>query len=295
MKSLEKKYSIVAFIDILGYKELILKESIERETELFADLKETIDFALSCAVYSIKDSVSSLDNKYENQERFATKLNVKQFSDNVYFSFDYSNDDKIDLYFGIYIITTISYLYQRLMLGKGYFVRGGIANGLNMVDKNFIFSTALIKAVEMEKETVYPRITMHQEIRDIFIEAKDNPFRELAHGQLIEDWAEQVFINPFQNYEQRIQRELELLPEEDALHLFQNITKKQQRIINKLNKKFADFFDNKKFNSLCRKIISDRIKKYKNKQQKIYEKYLWTRNLLNWIDGKPTEITFKLL
>ncbi|HLG34805.1 MAG TPA: hypothetical protein VI757_08000 [Bacteroidia bacterium] len=263
--NLEKKYSVAAFIDILGYKELILKESIERETELFADLKETIDFALQCTSESIKSSMDFLDNKFESSERLAKKLNVKQFSDNIYFSFDYSTNDKIDLYFGIYIITTISCLYQRLMLGKGYFVRGGIANGLNMVDKNFIFSTALIKAVETEKETIYPRITLHKELRDIYVEAKDNPFRELTSGQLVEDWAEQVFLNPFLNYEQRTQKELDLLPQEIVQGLFQNISKKQRRLINKINNKFADYFDDKKFHSLARKKIAERIKKHKNK------------------------------
>jgi hypothetical protein len=295
MKTLEKKYSVSAFIDILGYKELILKESIEREEEIFTDLKETIDFALQCTSENIKSTLNFLDDKYESSERLAKRLNVKQFSDNIYFSFDYSNNDKFDLYFGIYVISTISCLYQRLMLGKGYFVRGGIAHGLNMVDKNFIFSTALIKAVETEKDTTYPRITLHKELRDVFIESTDNPFRKLAHGQFVEDWAEQVFLNPFLNYEQRTQKEFSLMPQGAVQQILENISKKQQRLINKINNNFADYFDDKKFNSIARKQIAEKIKKHKNKQQSIYEKYLWTRNLLNWVDGKQSDLTFKMV
>lgn len=295
MKKLEKKYSVTAFIDILGYKELILKESLEKETESFLDLKETIDFALQCTSEAIKSSMEFLDNKYESSERLAKKLNVKQFSDNIYFSFDYDNKDEIDLYFGIYIITTISCLYQRLMLGKGYFVRGGIACGLNMVDKNFIFSTALIKAVETEKDTVYPRITIHKELRDIYLQSKENPFKELTRGQLVEDWAENLFLNPFLNYEQRIESEMKLIPEDDLKNLMENITRKQQRLIKKMDTKFSFYFDNKQFNSIARKQISSRIIKHKNKDQKVYEKYLWTRNLLNWIEGKQTDLIFKFM
>lgn len=294
-KPLEKKHSVCAFIDILGYKDLILKESIEKEAEIFSDLKETIDFALKCTSENVKDTMNFLDNNYDSKERLAKRLNIKQFSDNIYFSFDYSNDDTIDMFFGIYIITTISCLYQRLMLGKGYFVRGGIANGLNMVDKNFIFSTALIKAVETEKDTVYPRITFHKELRDIYIESKNNPFRELSFGQIVEDWAEQVFLNPFLNYEQRIQNNLDSMPPEVVQDYLEHISKKQQRLINKINNNFADYFDEKKFNSIARKNIAERIKKHKNKQHSIYEKYLWTRNFLNWVDGKDSDLAFKMV
>lgn len=295
MKPLEKKYSVSAFIDILGYKELILKESIEREAEIFSDLKETIDFALECTSENIKSTFNFLDDKYKSSEKLSKRLNVKQFSDNIYFSFDYSNNDKLDLYFGIYVISTISCLYQRLMLGKGYFVRGGIAHGLNMLDKNFIFSTALVKAVEIEKNTIYPRITLNKELRDIFIESTENPFRELVFGQFVEDWAEQVFLNPFLDYEERSKKELNSMPKEDVQLLLENISKKQQKLINKINNTFADYFDDKKFNSIARKRIAERIKKYKNKNQSIYEKYLWTRNFLNWIENKQSDLTFKMV
>jgi len=293
MKTLEKKFSIAAFIDILGYKEIILKESAEKETEFFADLKETIDFALQCTYDSVKNSMKLLDDKYENSERLSKRLHFKQFSDNIYFSFDYEENDTFELFFGIYIISTISCLYQRLMLGKGYFVRGGIAHGLNMVDKNLIFSSALIKAVELEKSTIYPRITLHKELRDIYIEAIDNPFRSILTGQLIEDWAEQVFLNPFMNYQQRIENELSLAPQEDIQHLIENANKKQRRLIRKINENFSDYFDNRKFNTIAKKIISKRVKKFKNKQPSIYEKYIWTRYLLNWADGKTSKLRFK--
>ncbi len=292
MKTLEKKYSVAAFVDILGYKDLIQNDSLEREIELFNDLKNTIDIALAGTVESAKSMFNFLDSKYESSERISDRLKVKQFSDNIYFSFDYEEQSDIDLYFGIYIISNISSLYQRLMLGKGYFVRGGIACGLNMVDKNFIFSTALIKAVETEKDTVYPRITMHSELKEKFISGQENPFKEITQGLYIQDWAEHIFLNPF-NHTSRNIKAMGSLPQDELLQIEEAITKTQKRVINKMNKGFAHLFDDKQFNSIARGHISKKIKKYKNRNQSVYEKYLWYRNFLNWVDNKQSDLTFK--
>lgn len=298
MKTLKKKYSVAAFIDILGYKDLILKDSKENELESFIELKETIDYALFCTSESLKGAMKFLDNKNQSEEHFANRLNVKQFSDNVYFSFDYYNDDPLDLYFGIYIITTISTLYQRLMLGKGYFVRGGIANGLNLVDKNFIFSNALIKAVETEKETIYLRITFHKELRDILVNGTDNPFKQILERQYIVDWAEHVFLNPFLSYNRIIETEIISAPQdtlEEFKGMFNNLSNKHKRLIRRISNKYLDYIDDKKFISIARRQVASKIKKYKNKEQSIYEKYLWMRNLINWIEHKPSELSFKFI
>ena len=46
---------------------------------------------------------------------------------------------------------------------------------------------------------------------------------------------------------------------------------------------------------MVRVIIEGRMNEYKNKERSIYEKYLWTKNLLNWVDNKPSEPIFKYL
>ena len=295
MKNLEKKFSVAAYIDILGYKELLLKESENQEIEMFNDLKETINIALDLTVVSTKKSIDFIDAKFENSEQLSKRLNAKQFSDNIYFSFDYQENSSLDLFLGVYIITNISLLYQRLMMGKGYFVRGGIACGLNMVDKNFIFSTALIKSVEIEKETIYPRITIQKELIGKFLNAGDNPFKELIKKLLIQDWSEHIFLNPFLNYAERVVEAMNTIPQEYTQSLIDNATKKQRKLIKILTEKFADYFDFEKYNSMVRVIIEGRMNEYKNKERSIYEKYLWTKNLLNWVDNKPSEPIFKYL
>lgn len=294
MKTLEKKYSVAAFVDILGYKDLIQNDSIEREIELFNDLKNTIDIALAGTVESVKLMFKFIDSKYENSEKISDKLKVKQFSDNIYFSFDYDEQNDLELYFGIYIISIISSLYQRLMLGKGYFVRGGIACGLNMIDKNFIFSTALIKAVEIEKNTIYPRITLHPELKEKFLTGHENPYKEITHGLYIQDWAEHIFLNPF-NHTSRNTKVIQSLSHEDLVQIEEAMLITQKRIINKMNKGFAHLFDDQEFNLIARGHISKKIKKYKKRNQGVFEKYLWLRNFLNWVDNKKSDLTFKYL
>lgn len=294
MKTLKKKYSIAAFIDILGYKDLIQNESATREIEIFNELKDTIDFALASTVESTKTLLNFLDEKYESNEKVSKKLNVKQFSDNIYFSFDYEEENNDDLLFGIYVISNISLVYQRLMLGKGYFVRGGIAMGLNMVDKNFIFSTALIDAVEMEKDTIYPRITLHPKLKEKFLSIPENPITQMVKRLFVQDWSDHVFLNPF-NHVSRNTEDLTKMTTEEIEEIENSFSRTQKRLINKINKNYSYLIDDKKYNSIARGNISKRIWKYKTKNQSIYEKYLWLRNFLNWVEKKPSELMFRYL
>lgn len=294
MKKLQKKCSVAAFIDILGYKELIQNESADKEIELFNELKTTIDFALISTVETIKVMLNYLDNKLDVTEKISSKLNVKQFSDNIYFSFDYDENDDEELGFGIYIISTISLVYQKSMLGKGYFVRGGIAHGLNMVDKNFIFSNALIDAVQTEKDTIYPRITLHPKLKEQFLKLNNSQLTELIMPMYVEDWAGHIFINPF-NQISNNQKTIEMLSQEQLDEIETSLTKLHKRMINKLNNEFSYLLNDKEFNSISRAHISKKIKKYKFRTQSIYEKYLWLRNFLNWVENKQSDLTFRNL
>lgn len=294
MKKLQKKYSIAAFIDILGYKDLIQNEAIEREIELFNDLRNTIDLALASTVEMTKTLLSYFDKKYDSTNKISERLKVKQFSDNIYFSFDYEEENEEDFLFGIYIVSNISLVYQRLMLGKGYFVRGGIAMGLNMVDKNFIFSTALIDAVETEKDAVFPRISLHQKLKEKFLLIENQPLKEILKEIFVYDWADNLFLNPF-NHSSRNTKALSMIPNDELEEIEQTINRTQRRIINRLNKNFSFVLDDKLFNSISRAHISKRIRRFKGRNQSVYEKYLWFRHFLNWVDNKQSDLLFRYL
>jgi hypothetical protein len=78
-----------------------------------------------------------------------------------------------------------------------------------------------------------------------------------------------------------------------VIQIEEAITKTQKRVINKMNKDFTHLFDDKQFNTIARRHINSKIKKYKSRNQGVYEKYLWSRNFLNWIDNKQSDLTFK--
>jgi len=280
VETLENKFSIVAFLDILGYEELI-KKSHGRESELFNDLVATIRVSKMLTFESSKGMFDHIDKDISN------KLSIKQFSDNVYFSFDYDNQNDFKL--GIFIISNISSIYQRLMLAKGYYIRGGIAHGLNMMNEDLIFSTALIKAVKTEKETVYPRIALDSELKEEFLLLKD----EFISKLYIQDWAGNVFINPFN----QISRTLELIEKlsPNDLEKVKEALSTQYAILNKLNDLPQFLFDDNLFKIFAYQQICNELVKYESENKKVYEKYLWLKNFLCWEDKKESDLTFKYI
>lgn len=68
-------------------------------------------------------------------ENLDAKLKYRQFSNNLYFSFDYK-DDKSDYELAVYLVTSIAAFYQRNMLSKHFYIRGGIADGVKIIVMN---------------------------------------------------------------------------------------------------------------------------------------------------------------
>lgn len=150
-----------------------------------------------------------------------------------------------------------------------------------MIHKNFIFSTALIDAVETEKNAIYPRIVLHPKLKDKFLQLSNNPLKEFVREVFVQDWSGNVFLNPFNNASRNI-KALDSFPTDVLNQLENELNRTQKRMINRINKSFSYLLDDKQYNSIARNHISKRINKYKNRNQSIYEKYLWKRNFLNW-------------
>lgn len=183
---------IVAFVDILGFSDMIRKYDSSANVQLLIDLKESLDSA-----------VEFMQKNYQYSEN---QIESKLFSDCLCLSTPYfDNDTDFPYQFGIIMLGLK--MYQYLLLNKGYLVRGGVAIGSYYSDGNMIFSGALVKAVEYEKNgsTVSthdrqekpPRILVCPEIINKLHEAKIhatlNPF--FSDG-LIKDEQGEIFINP---------------------------------------------------------------------------------------------------
>lgn len=144
------------FIDILGFKQHI-EESVKDEAKStvrpFTVFR--IHYALSAISRAMNFSLEGLSTGVRSSKQ------VTQFSDSVVVS--YKLDEKSAVFDMLYDI----YLLQIQLIQHGILVRGAITAGKLFHDKNLVFGPALVKAAELEKLAMYPRVILNQEIIDL--------------------------------------------------------------------------------------------------------------------------------
>lgn len=153
----EKRY--VAFIDILGFKELI-KESL-RTT---ARKKKTVRLLVNALG---RDFSAFVNGRYKlSAVGGAPDLRFYTFSDFIAISAA-DNSENLDA------LIHAAWSISEDLLSKGLLTRGGIAKGLvvhaddhKVSSRNFIFGPAFIEAYELESQVSdYPRIIFKKEVR----------------------------------------------------------------------------------------------------------------------------------
>lgn len=131
-------YSAVAFIDVLGFSSFV--EADARSVEPARLLK------LQGLLAGVKSS--------------ATELDVRAFSDSITISAPLESSAVAKL-----IKTTLD-LQSRFVSG-GVLVRGGIAFGKHYGDETLIYSEALIRAYQLERDKArFPRILVAEDLLD---------------------------------------------------------------------------------------------------------------------------------
>lgn len=273
--------SVVAFIDILGFSEIVAANERSSHNEIFNDLYN----ALNESIVKTTDIQKLLLTKVEEEmdEKIVEKFKHKQFSDNVYFSFDYNDDSELDLAF--YFVVSICILYQRTMLAKGYYVRGGIAEGQNFVGDNLIFSKALIRAYELESKWAnYPRIVIDKPlIEKVKLNISDLSviiMNRISHN-IIMDWTETIFINPFH---------LTLGGNLAATNFYNEIVTKNPNVLEKINQLPRDITDEELLRT-AKENVANKIAVHEN-DNRIYEKYLWLSEFIKWTSKEKSNLEF---
>jgi hypothetical protein len=279
--TLSKANSVVAFIDILGFKDIVKANDKSKNDDIIFELQLALEQAF-------KKSITTNKHWVDN-ELLKEKLKHKQFSDNIYISFDFK-DDYSDYELAVYMVTTIAAHYQRIMLTKGFYVRGGIATGTVYFDEYMIFSNALIKAYEIESKIAkYPRIIIDDGvIKKLNKISKQNIIRIQCPKLIVKDWASISFLNPFKLMES-IQKMLTMNPE--ILPELEKIILNNPKILQDYSKLEPDVADNE-LTELVRVSISDKLKKHK-KDKDIYEKFLWLREFVDWQENYKSNLDFK--
>ncbi|MHC4119526.1 MAG: hypothetical protein ACYSWO_18675 [Planctomycetota bacterium] len=137
--SVDLKYEnrIVAFLDILGFRNKVLQDRSKAVETL-----RGIEMALSNSVEMVKSGVPD-------------SLSVKFFSDCFCVSCEQQELDRL--------VRELSYLQLWLANGN-IFVKGAISSGLHFESQHVIFSEGLINAYDLQITDKFPRILIDEEI-----------------------------------------------------------------------------------------------------------------------------------
>ena len=145
------KYSVVSFIDILGYTDLVNSAGTRQESQ-------SLLIRLHRALQASREHVDP-----KRSDDTLTKLSKKDlsafsaFTDNIVIGHPIHDDGEIELG---RIFNDLSY-FQMLMAMEGFFVRGAIAIGDLYMDDITVFGPGLIEAYEAETTLARdPRIVL---------------------------------------------------------------------------------------------------------------------------------------
>lgn len=160
------KKSIVLFLDILGFSNMV-KNSKEEDVEQIFEILRYIN------AWNSKDGVNDLieakDLVDENYIDYATidfkkikeELKVSYFSDSLVVTLSYSDDEFNKKLF--LMVRATAYLQTKLAAAN-YFTRGGIAIGNMFHTGNIFFGPAFLEAYELENLANYPRVILSRNI-----------------------------------------------------------------------------------------------------------------------------------
>lgn len=158
----------IAFIDILGFKEMV-KNDIDKVILALRYIKLFIDsFYRIPSKRGTPDDIKVLGEPYEESEDISNLPKATMFSDSIVIS------KEIDNYFSFSDFIEFIAQMQFELLREGILIRGGIDVGNMHHDNTFIFGKGMVTAYLLESEvSIYPRIVISNEVVKR-IEEQDN-------------------------------------------------------------------------------------------------------------------------
>lgn len=179
METYEERY--VAFIDVLGFKELI--ERSETDEAVLQRLVHVLN-----DVTRMAELQKPLREQKEQPEYWAGMFRISTFSDSVLIS---THRDSL----GLMLITLVVGLMSVKLLGKGVLTRGAISHGKLIHTEKVVLGRGLIKAYQLESTTaIYPRILVDDSI------VNDPSIKDSMKARFREDfdglWHLNIFEDP---------------------------------------------------------------------------------------------------
>ncbi len=169
---MEYEFGYVAFIDILGFSNLVLDENnIE-----------------------IVDKLLHFVNNFQYLFNNSAKLNLRMafFSDSIVLTTNDQESDSLPL-----LLTAIHLAELELYEDTGLYFRGGITKGKYYYSNTTVFGPAIVKAYQLELQAKYCRIIFDS---DLFVDHTITN-KHLKRGiEIIQDFDGEYYYNIFYNH-----------------------------------------------------------------------------------------------
>lgn len=147
---------IVAYIDILGFTEMI-KQTDNENDPINSSKKLNIIYGIVASIQKYFDSV-------KNQRGLKDNCSITMFSDLIVFSQPQTESA------GVIAMFDVLKRLQINMLEKNILIRGSIVHGKLIHKDNLIIGPALINAYNVEnKSAVYPRIVIDPKVVNLYM------------------------------------------------------------------------------------------------------------------------------
>lgn len=246
----ELRDSVVAFIDILGFRARVRDEESKGNSQrFFSEFQEmilaafsTLDSSFAKDCYEISGGLFDIKNNYKFRIFTDCILIGSPIRKTRRPGVSIEGLDEFDT------VLRMLHFLQSQLVNHGFFIRGAIAVGEFYIDDVTIYGLAGIDAYEAESEQAkYPRIILTKAAEDMFMEINDG------------------FQNQrYPNYVTRY-----MFKDNDGLFFINYLES-----INIADEPFLDVLEEHK------KVIEDRLQKYHDKPD-ILEKYVWAANYHN--------------
>lgn len=305
-KEFDKGNCIVAFLDILGFEELVKSANSKSPQD-----REIIIGNIHSALRRALKNLETGENKY------LKLIKYKIFSDCTCLSipdFYLTNKEATTLC----LFMTMVKGYNFFLMDEKIYLRGGVSFGYHYEDDYMIFSDGLIKAHNLEnKKAVYPRTILDEEVirrlKRLWIDQKETISDFGTEKVIITDKNGTSFINPFnimQSSDKEIRgmytkNELKGMDKKYNKKILDNVEeeiKKYNQILKDLKKSFNDrracavYLSKQDYCS--NEIVGEdkeKIKEYIQKKR-VLDKYLWLKDLIKWnMNPRRSKIKFEYL
>lgn len=269
---LDKQECLVAFLDILGFKQQV-KKYVNPKSAQDKKILENIEYGMQTALKTIRERNNGLD-----------LIQYKIFSDCICVSVPDFYDTQLEATMLCLLIDMIRICSVYLFRWNIY-VRGGISVGFHHENNNMIFSEGLIKAHDLEQgKAIYPRTILDEELverfKKLWINQKNTILDFGIEKKIIIDDKGVVFINPF-----KIGQSLN--PE--------NLENLEEMYANKNDFEYALHNVDYEFHMELLENVEEKIKEFRE-DKRVLRKYSWLKDLINWnIDPKSSEVKFEYL